>query len=223
MTDASTPAAVGFAIYAGVLTFFSPCAYPLLPGYVGFYVSRDDGRSTLPGALARGLVAGAGVLVVLGAFLGSTFLVGRSAFERLTLLEPAVGAALIVIGVLVALDRAPSLSIPLPRRRAGLFGFAAFGAGYAVAAAGCVAPVFLAVVSLGLAAPGGGGAAVLGAYVGTVVALMVALTVATGVGLVAGGGWVAANRGRLERLAGVLLVLAGIGQLYVAYAVEYTF
>jgi len=37
--------------------------------------------------------------------------------------------------------------VPLPKRRTGVFGFGLFGAGYALAGAGCVAPVFLGVVA----------------------------------------------------------------------------
>ena len=222
MSDVSVAAAVGFAVYAGVLTFFSPCAYALLPGYVGFYVNRTGGQATLSGSLVRGLAAGAGVFVVLGAFLGATFVVGQLAADALRVLEPAVGVALIVLGTLIVLDRAPTLSVRLPERRTGILGFGAFGAGYAAASAGCVAPIVLAVGGLGLSLSGAGGATVLGAYVATVAALMIAVTVAAGTGLSAGGDWVSAHRDRLQRAAGVVIVLAGIGQLYVAYAVEYT-
>jgi len=53
----------------------------------------------------------------------------------------------------------------------------------------------------------------LGTYVGTVVVLMIALTVATGMGLVAGAGRFAAYSGLLKRIAGVVMIAAGIGQL----------
>ena len=33
---------VAFAVSAGVATFLAPCAYPLLPGYVGYYLSQED-------------------------------------------------------------------------------------------------------------------------------------------------------------------------------------
>ncbi|WP_247728832.1 cytochrome c biogenesis protein CcdA [Halovivax limisalsi] len=222
MTDLSTLGGIGFALYAGVLTFFSPCAYALLPGYVGFYVGRAEGESTLWGSFARGIVAGVGVLVVLGGFLGLTYVVGNRVVDLLAVVEPAVGLALVVLGVLIVFDRAPSLSIQLPERRTGLLGFGIFGAGYAAASAGCVAPVVLAVVSLGLSTSAAGGLVVLGTYVATVSILMVSVTVAAGTGLSAGREWVLANRGRLEQAAGVLLILAGAGQLYVAFAVEYS-
>ncbi|MFC4247526.1 cytochrome C biogenesis protein, partial [Natribaculum luteum] len=44
MVDASITPTLAFAFTAGLATFFSPCAYPLLPGYVGFYVSQTDGE-----------------------------------------------------------------------------------------------------------------------------------------------------------------------------------
>lgn len=221
MSDVTVASAVAVALTAGVLTFFSPCAYPLLPGYVGFYVSQSDGRSSIGGAVVRGLVAGAGALATLGLFVGATFAVGQSAFETVTHLEPAVGVLLIGFGLLVVFDRGPGLSIPLPKRRSSVLGFAVFGAGYAVAAAGCAAPLFLAVIGLAISAQTTGALLVVGTYVGSVVVLMVALTVATGMGLVAGGGWVMRHRNRLEQLAGVALVLAGIGQLYVAFYVDF--
>ena len=222
MIDASLASAIGFAVYAGILTFFSPCAYALLPGYVGFYVSRTDGEASLGGSLVRGFVAGAGVLIVLGGILGLIFVIGGRMIDSLGYLEPIVGVVLIVLGVLIVLDRAPTLSIQLPERRTGVLGFGLFGAGFAAASAGCVAPVMLAVGSLGLGASTGGGLLIIGSYVGTVTILMIAVTVAAGTGLSAGSGWVMRHRGRLEQLAGVLLILAGLGQLYVAYAVDFT-
>jgi cytochrome c-type biogenesis protein len=39
---ASTTAMTAFAIGAGTATFFSPCVYALLPGYVSYYVASVD-------------------------------------------------------------------------------------------------------------------------------------------------------------------------------------
>lgn len=220
MTELSVAGSIAFALYAGVLTFFSPCAYSLLPGYVGFYVSQTEGRSSIGGALTRGLVAGVGVLVTLGAFIAATFVVGQSMIERLTFLEWGVGVLLIGFGVLVLVGRAPSTTIPLPKRRSSVLGFAVFGAGYALAAAGCVAPLFLSVIGLAVTSGTTDAAVLIGTYIGSIVVLMVSLTVATGMGLVAGGGWLTAHRDRLERFAGIVLVVAGFGQLYVAYSLS---
>lgn len=219
MIDATTLSALSFALIAGVATFFSPCAYPLLPGYVGFYLSQTDGDgASLGGALSRGTVAGAGVLATLGALFAVAFRVGHATLSNVVYFEPIVGVILVVFGALVVIGRAPSLSVALPKRRSSALGFAVFGAGYALAAAGCVAPLFVGVVARALSLPLTAGALVVGTYVGSVVALMVALTVATGMGTVAAG-QLAAYSERLERFAGAVMLVAGIGQLYLSIVV----
>lgn len=220
MIEPSLLSTVVFALTAGVATFFSPCAYPLLPGYVGFYVSRADGDdASLGGATTRGIAAGVGVLGTLAALIGVTFAIGQQTLSNLTIFESLVGGLLVIFGALVLVGRAPSLSIPLPERRSSVFGFGLFGSGYALAGAGCVAPVFLAVVARSLSLPAEAAALVLTTYVGSVVALMIAVTVATGMGLVASAGRFAAYSEPLKRLAGGLMIVAGIGQLYLALVV----
>ena len=219
MIDATVLSALSFALIAGVATFFSPCAYPLLPGYVGFYLSQTDGeRASLGGALGRGTIAGLGVLVTLGALFAVAFRIGHATLSNVVYFEPIVGAILVGFGALIVLGRAPSLSIALPKRRSSVLGFAVFGSGYALAAAGCVAPLFVGVVARALSLPLTAGALVVVAYVGSVVALMVALTVATGMGLVAAGQF-AAYTDRLERFAGAVMIVAGIGQLYLSIVI----
>lgn len=224
MVEIEIVTAVTFAITAGIATFFSPCAAALLPGYVGFYASQTD-DPTLGGTVARGLVAAIGAIVTLAVLLGVTFWIGHQAFSDLLVLEPIVGVALLVFGLLVLSGRAPSLSVTLPQRRSSVLGFGVFGAGYAVAAAGCVAPVFLSVIVQALSFSPGGAAVVLGSYVGVIALLMLSLTVVTGMGMLVGSdaasaGGLTAYSHRLEQLAGVVMILAGLGQLYIAFAVS---
>jgi cytochrome c-type biogenesis protein len=220
MVDATLTASAAFGLISGVATFFSPCAYPLLPGYVGFYVSQTDGeRASLGGALSRGLLAGVGVLVTFAVLLGATFWVGNATLSTVKWFEVIAGVVLLAFGLLVVFDRAPSPSIALPKRRSSMLGFAIFGVGYALAAAGCVAPVFFGVVTRALSLSTSSAAFLLGTYVGSIVVLMISLTVATGMGLVASAGRFAAYSGLLKRIAGAVMILAGIGQLYLAIVV----
>ncbi|MDL5362270.1 cytochrome c biogenesis CcdA family protein [Halalkalicoccus sp. NIPERK01] len=221
MADLELLGTMGFAFGAGVATFFSPCAYPLLPGYVGYYVSRAETGTRRPvgGALLRGLAAGAGVLTVFGALAALAVGVGQAGFERLVLFEPVVGAALVGAGLLVVLGRGPSLRVVLPERRTGVLGFAVFGAVYALAAAGCVVPVVLGVFLGAVARPPLEAALVVGAYAGGVSLLMVAATVATGVGVALGTERLVGYGERLKRLAGAVMVVAGLGQLYLSVVV----
>ncbi|TKX76704.1 cytochrome C biogenesis protein, partial [Halorubrum sp. SD626R] len=150
---------------------------------------------------------------------GATVRFGYSTLSNITVFETLVGALLVVFGLLVAADRAPSLSVPLPKRRAGVLGFGVFGAGYALAGAGCVAPVFLGVVARAIALPTETAGLIVGVYAGTVAVLMAATTVATGVGLVSNANRVMSHAGTLKRIAGAVMVIAGVGQLYLALVV----
>ncbi|ELZ39079.1 ISH9-type transposase ISHwa3 [Halorubrum saccharovorum DSM 1137] len=114
-----------------------------LPGYVGFYVNSTDTESaSVTGAGIRGVVAALGVLATFALLGGATAWVGHETLSDITIFETLVGGLLIIFGLLVAFDRAPSLSVSLPKRRSSVLGFGLFGAGYALAGAGCVAPVF---------------------------------------------------------------------------------
>jgi cytochrome c-type biogenesis protein len=211
---------VPFALAAGVATFFSPCAYPLLPGYVGFYVNSVEAEAaSVTGAGVRGVAAAVGVLATFAALAGTTAWVGQQTLAGITVFETLVGGALVVFGVAVAAGRAPSVSLPLPKRRSSVAGFGLFGAGYALAGAGCVAPVFLGVVARAVTLPAETAVLVVGTYAGVVAGLMAATTVATGVGLVGNATRVMDHAGWVRRLAGAAMVAAGVGQLYLSLVV----
>jgi len=220
MTNAALVTGVTFALTAGVATFFSPCAYPLLPGYVGYYVNSFDGETaSVAGAGIRGVAAAFGVLVTFALLGGTTAWIGQETLSGITIFETLVGGLLVAFGLLVALGRDPSLSLSLPRRRASVLGFGLFGAGYALAGVGCVAPIFLGVVARAIALPPRTAALVLGVVAGVVAVLMAATTVATGVGMISNADRVMAHAGRLKQLAGAVMVIAGVGQLYLSLVV----
>lgn len=209
-----------FALTAGVATFFSPCAYPLLPGYVGYYVNSVEAENaSVVGAGIRGVAAAVGVLTTFAVLGGATAWVGQETLSGITVFETLVGGLLVVFGTLVVLDLAPSVSLPLPKRHSSVLGFGLFGAGYALAGVGCVAPIFLAVVARVIALPTGVAVLFLGVYAGVVALLMAATTVATGVGIIGNVNRVMAHAGLLKRLAGAVMVFAGVGQLYLSLVV----
>ena len=213
--------AVAFAFGAGAATFFSPCAYPLLPGYVGYYASQatpDGDGAPLGGALLRGVAASVGVLAVFGVLAAVVVALGRTVLSGMVLVEPVVGLSLAVLGAATLAGRVPDVPVALPERRTSVGGFAAFGAVYAVAAAGCVLPVFGGVVLQALALPAAAGVAVVLAYAVGVAALMVCVTVLSAFGVSVGTGLVRYTDS-LVRLAGVVMVVAGLGQVYLSLAV----
>jgi len=146
---------LGFAFSAGVATFFAPCAYPLLPGYVAFYLGDAASDASTGVRLRRaGLVAAlisGGMLIAYAALAVLVAVVGTEPLLNLAVLELVVGAGLVVLGVAVAAGRCSvaAVHVRLPARRRAKSGFLLFGVVYAAAAAGCTAPVFVGLASVG--------------------------------------------------------------------------
>ncbi|AFK18230.1 cytochrome C biogenesis protein [Haloferax mediterranei ATCC 33500] len=220
MIGAETAGAATLALGAAVATFFSPCAYALLPGYVGYYVSSvdDDTEADVPvmGALVRGSAAFLGVVVVFALLSAGILLVGQSIEPVLGVLEPLVGVGLLVLGSVVLVGYSPNLHVQLPERRSSKLGFVLFGGGYAIAAAGCVAPVFLAIVLRAVTFPPAPALVVLGAYTAGFGVLLLGATVAIAVGHSGLLDWLGRRQRYLDAVAGVVLVSAGIWQVVVA-------
>jgi len=214
VTSAEFAGALAFAASTGVTTFFAPCAFPLLPGYVGYYVERSDDASGVLSAVA----AAGGALVALGAIAALAFALGQTLTSVLPLFEPLVGVGLVAFGALTLAGRVPDLRVALPERPQSVLGFGVFGAVYAVAAAGCVAPLFLGVVTQALAFSPARGVAVVGVYAGGVAVPLVGVTLLASAGVET---WRDLGRyaGSLERAAAVVMILAGLGQLYLSVVV----
>ncbi|WP_396610662.1 hypothetical protein ACH9L7_10500 [Haloferax sp. S1W] len=91
-----------------------------------------------------------------------------------------------------------------------------FGGGYAIAAAGCVAPVFLAIVLRAVTFPPGPALVVLSAYTVGFGGLLLGATVAIAVGHRGLLDWLGRRQRYLDAVAGVVLVGAGVWQVVVA-------
>jgi cytochrome c-type biogenesis protein len=208
-----------FALGAGIATFFSPCSYALLPGYVGYYAATtEDERPPLSGVIARGGAAALGVIATF-LLLSVVAVLASDLIERLLpAVELLVGVSLIGLGIAVVVGFTGSIHVSLPKRRSSVLGFGLFGALYALAATACVLPLFVAVALQSLTFTTVGTALILGAYAGSVGALIIVATVATGVGHEALVGRVSEHVEILTKLAGGVLVVAGLGQLYLALA-----
>jgi len=213
----------GFAFVAGVATFFAPCAFPLLPGYLAYFLGDEEAGSGRVSRLRRastvGLATSLGFIVVLGALAGIVAAVGAELVSNVSLLEPVIGAALVVLGVAMFSGWSPENHVALPERERSLSGYFTFGVVYAVAAAGCVAPIFIAVAGLGITSGPGGAVVMLGSYALGMSVMMVGTTAATALGRDGLVKRLRLSGGRLQRVGGVLLVLAGIAQtaIYLFY------
>jgi cytochrome c-type biogenesis protein len=220
MTPAVAPGRLTFAATLGAFTFFAPCAFPLLPGYVAYYLGAgDEGAADDPTRVHLWRAAKVGVLASVGFFavfwvLGAVVsLVGTRAVADIARLELVVGGLLILLGLSMAAGRTPQWHVSLPERERSAGGFVLFGVVYAVAAAGCTAPLFIGVVGASVAAGPVAGAATLVAYAAGMSAMMIAVTGLAAVGRDQVIRRLSASTGRLQRGAGVLLALAGVTQI----------
>jgi len=208
---------LSFAFVLGGLTFFAPCAYPLLPGYLAYFLGQtDDGepsRRSVLGPAGFGLQVSLGFLVVYAVLGGVVLTVGTELLADLVVLELVVGLLLVVLGLAMAAGRTPTVRVSLPRRRRSALGFLLFGVVYAVAAAGCTAALSFAVVASAVAADPLVGLWTLLAYVAGMSGVMLLVTVLAGLGRDAVLRRLSARTGQVERVAGALLVLAGVAQV----------
>lgn len=150
--------APGLAFAAGIVSFASPCVFPLVPGYLSFVAggeARDEARPVVPILLFIGGFAV--VFTALGAFTGAVTKILRSpAGVRIS------GAIIIAFGVLMVLyalrlgspslfaERRPLLSRVRPGRAWAFPLGVAFGAGWTP----CIGPVLAGVLAIA-AAQGG--------------------------------------------------------------------
>jgi cytochrome c biogenesis protein CcdA/peroxiredoxin len=164
--DKTAPAVTGLyllALLTGLLSFFAPCAFPLLPGYISYYLGRDEGGATLRGSVKAGIAAATGINGIF-ALIGIAVAVGGVAVKSyLSYFTPAVGVVILLLGLAMVLGKtelfdkfgrllsSSSSKIGVRAQHSGLF---LYGVGYGLAVMGCQVPVFIALVFAGLASGG---------------------------------------------------------------------
>ena len=227
-----------FAAVAGVATFFNPCAFPLLPGYLAHQVKvtpKEDqgglgallygGSVAALGVTSFNLILG-GILAVLGvAFLGSLALASSEPNLSVRIFRGVVGILLIALGLSHATGRGisfgflerlgqPFRSIQSASPTRQLF---AYGFGYNALGIGCGGPI-LAGLAVFAFAFGGFGATLLAFLVFslTMASLMIGISVLPAfVGRTFLRG-LSRSTGTIQRVAGTVQVIVGAFLLFSA-------
>jgi cytochrome c-type biogenesis protein len=226
MSGGSVPFSI--ALTAGGLAVVNPCAFPLLPAFLSFYLGVDEER--LPAASTRavqgmlvGVLVAAGFLTVFVA-VGLPLSLGLSAIaDAVPWLGLATGAVLACAGALalagVSVHLPVSLQLrPRARRTRSVGAMFVFGVGYGAASLGCTLPIFLALVGASL---GAGKLTIFAAYaVGmTLVLMALAVTVAfTRQGIAR---FLRRLLPHIGRLAGLLLLASGGYLFYYWYRLRF--
>ncbi|UCG70565.1 MAG: redoxin domain-containing protein [Thermoplasmata archaeon] len=99
---------VVLAIFAGIASFFSPCAFPMLPGYMAYFLGLQVGQKEEKGAkglyrraVFGGIAGGIGIIsvyIIIGIII---ITLGSVATPYIPLLGPIVGVILIILGILM--------------------------------------------------------------------------------------------------------------------------
>jgi cytochrome c-type biogenesis protein len=221
LTDLVT-VSLGVAFLAGLVSFLSPCVFPVVPSYVGFVTGmtldelNEGGR-----AEARRQAAVHSALFVLGfslVFIGlgaSATVLGGTLRTSLPLLQQVGGVVIVAFGLyLLGVLKVPALMrerrVQLASKPAGRFGSVMVGVAFGAGWTPCVGPVLASVLLYaGFEETMLQGMLLLGAYaLGLGIPFFVAAVALN---------WFLAGATRLrrwlvplERAAGAMMVLVGV-------------
>lgn len=207
-------ALASLAFVAGIVSFTSPCALPLLPGYVSYVAGLEDGdapRRVWAGALL--FIAGfTAVFTALGA---SASAVGQLLADQGRWLDRVGGAVIVLMGLVLlgVLRRGPFMRearADLSRIGRGPAGAFPLGAAFAFGWTPCVGPALASILALSAGRTTVGQGAVLLAIYSLGMGLPF-LAVAAGVHRGHGRlDWIRRHSRGIERAGGVVLVAMGI-------------
>jgi cytochrome c-type biogenesis protein len=209
--------ALPVALLAGLVSFFSPCVVPLLPGYVS-YATGLGAAEVVEGSPRRGrMLAGtslfvlgfAAVFVVTGVVAGAA---GRVLAEYRDVITRVLGVVIIVLGLIFAgvlkIGQRDLRSHRIPA--VGVAAAPLIGVVFALGWTPCLSPTLGVVVNLGF----NEGTAVRGGLLGFVYALGLGIPfVLAGLAFTKMASAVAFLRERQQlvmRIGGVLLIIVGL-------------
>ena len=154
-----------FSFSLGILSFFSPCAFPMLPGYISYYLGIDNKiqfkeyttkkEKTIEffkNGIIGGIICASGaLLVIISIGIGVSFfgeIIRETIKENLYQLNLIVGILLIILGLIMAFNITLNLSlikINAPKKR-GYSSLFLYGILYSLVSISCVLPLFIGIM-----------------------------------------------------------------------------
>ena len=206
------------AFSAGVLTFFSPCSFPMLPAYVALYMGIEENtkqKKFLKRGIINGSVSTFAFILVFSAIGLLTSLLTSVVNPYMRYIEPVIGIFLIILGVLYLSNMNLTLHFTIKSSKNKIFSFAIL---YALASIGCALPIFISMVLFALTRGGYFDAIlVFLAYALGMGAMMIIINV-----LIAGAKQTAIKKIKaampiIKKLGSILLIVIGSYLIYYYY------
>ena len=233
--ETSFTAVFVLGLILSILVYFSPCAFPVLPGFISYYLSlgaREDElieqgklKTGMPSSFNIGVLSGLGMWTFFG-IIGVVALVMGEAFAKSGIIHYIaifIALLLIVLGSMMLLgitshvmgfvqnlvdkySTTESDETFTPRRNMYLYGI-----GYAAASIDCTAAAVLPFViflsTLGTSAIGFG---IAGLMVGLLI-LMIAVTMLVGMGRQVMINFLRRATGHIKMIGSWMMIMAGVG------------
>jgi cytochrome c biogenesis protein CcdA len=134
---------------AGLIAVLAPCALPMIPSFVSYYMNAEGRENNLRSALSFGFITVAGFLTVFLAIGILPSFAINSIASKINLISPFIGVILIVLGLIHAFSdifyKIPVIDTASPKGT-GYKAFYLYGLGYGAASMGCSFPVFVLLV-----------------------------------------------------------------------------
>ena len=142
-------ATLSLAYSAGFLAVLAPCALPMLPSFVSYFMNTEDNNSSLKSALGFGVTTVAGFLTVfLTIGLLPSFALNIVA-SKVSFIAPFIGVILILLCLghffSDVFSNIPVIKTITPEGK-GFKAFFLYGLGYGAASMSCSFPVFILLI-----------------------------------------------------------------------------
>lgn len=218
---------LSLAFSAGAAAFINPCSFALLPAYLSYFIGRKEedleSVSILENSLRGIKYGGIATLGFAAVFLSIGALVSLIGAQIKPFISPAlliIGVVLVILGALWVIDK-PLMYLPSITKKVKLSktSFFLFGAAYALSSLACVFPIFIMITFSALSTGG------------FLSGLLVFLSFTLGMGtlmIIVSLGMALSKKALIEKfeaarkyttkIAGLILILAGIYLTYYGYS-----
>ncbi len=215
------PSGLSLIFTAGALALLSPCGFPMLPGYISYYIGT---KASLEKVVSGGIVCTLGLLMVFSVIGVAVSTLGSFVSQYIPFLELVAGLIVISMGLsmIIGIGFPTFFALSKAPKQRGLIGLFLYGVTYGLATLGCSGPIFLMTIFYAVAA----GGPLHGMITFAVYAIGMGLPIIVTTILIAKAKELMLKRivkmmPLFQKISGIILITIGIYLIYFYYASYY--